>query len=47
MAGGEPEVLGVKDGFVEQRRDVVIMQRIDHLAPGALSDNEAELAQHP
>jgi len=47
LAGSEPEVLGVKDGFVEQRGDMVVVEGVDDLAAGALPDHQAELAQHP
>ena len=39
LAGGESEVLGVEDCFVEQRGDVVVVQRIDDLSAGALTDH--------
>jgi hypothetical protein len=34
-------------GFVEQRGDVVVVQPVDDLAAGALTDDQAESAQHP
>jgi len=47
LRGGEPEVLGVEHGFVEQRCDVVVVEGVDDLAAGALADDQPELSQHP
>ena len=40
-------MLGVRDGFGQKRSDMIIMQRIDHLTPVTLADNQGEVAQHP
>jgi hypothetical protein len=36
----------VKHGFVEQRGDVVVVQGVDHLPAGSLTDHKPELSQH-
>ncbi len=38
-------MLGVEDGFIEERPDVVVVQSVDHLAAGALTDHEPEMTQ--
>ncbi len=38
-------MLGVEDGLVEQRGDVVVVQRVDDLAPDALADDQPEVTQ--
>ena len=40
-------MLGVRDGLGQQRADVVVVQRIDHLPAVALADDEAEVPEHP
>ena len=43
----ETQVLGVRDGLAQQRTDVIIVQRVDHLPAIALADHEPEVAKHP
>ena len=45
-AGAQADVLGVRDGFAEQRADVVVVQRVDDVAPGASADHESEVAEY-
>jgi len=37
----------VRDRLVQQGADMSVVQRVDHLAPVALADDETEVAQHP
>jgi hypothetical protein len=46
LAGGELEVLGVEDGLVQQPRDVVVVQGVDHLPSSAPAGDEAELSEY-
>ena len=39
------EVLGVCDGFREEHRDVVVVQRVDDLTAASVAGDETELAQ--
>jgi len=39
------QVLNVRDGFVEQLADVVVMKRIDHIAALAMACDQPEMAQ--
>ena len=43
----EVEVFGVEDRFVEQRGDVVVVERVDDLSSGALAGDEPEVAKGP
>lgn len=47
MATGEaePHVLDVGHDLLEQFGDVVVVELVDHLPSGSLSDDEAEMAQ--
>ena len=45
FGGAEPEVLGVVDRFVEQLRDVVVVEGIGDGASRALTVDEPEVAQ--
>lgn len=40
-------MLGVRDGLVQERGDMIVMQRVDDLAPHPLPDHESEVAKHP
>jgi hypothetical protein len=40
-------VLGVRDGLGQQRPDVLVVERIDHLPAIALTDDQPEVTQHP
>jgi hypothetical protein len=51
MLGGagsetESQVLGVGDGFREERSNVFVVQRVDHLAPVPIANNESEVTQN-
>lgn len=36
----------MKDGLIEQGRDVLVMQAVEHLSPAALADHEPHSPQH-
>ena len=44
-AEGEPQVLDVVDGLVDERGDVVVVQLVDDVAAAPLADDEAQVAQ--
>lgn len=43
----EAQMLGVEDGLVKERGDVVIVQGVDDLSSDALADHQSEVAQRP
>ena len=42
----ETEVLGVRDRLGQQQAHVVVVQRVDHLAPLTLADDEPQVTEH-
>lgn len=40
-------MLGVRDGLGQQGVNVIIMQRVDDLAPVTFADDQAEVPQYP
>ena len=40
-------MLGVRHGLAQQRANVIVMQRVDHLPPVPLTDDKPEMTQNP
>lgn len=46
VTDSEAQMLGVVDSFIQQHRDMVVEQGVNHGAAGSLPDDQAEVAQH-